>query len=78
MPRTWGSALEALREKLVETGMTYHQLSQATGVTRPSLIRFLNGTTGLQGTTVDKLFRYFDLKVVEAGPTTRRPKRKGR
>jgi transcriptional regulator with XRE-family HTH domain len=76
MPRTWDSALEAVREKLVETGMTYYQLSDATGINRPSLIRFLNGTTGLQGTTVDKLLAYFNLQVTEA--PTRRPKRKAR
>ena len=74
MPRTWDSTAEALRAKLVETGMSYHQLSKATGVNRPSLIRFLNGNTGLQGVTIDKLMAHFNLVVVERPP--KRPKHK--
>ncbi len=65
MARTWDSTQQALRAKLSESGMSYHQLSKATGVPRPSLIRFLNEDTGLQGVTIDKLMAYFNLVVVE-------------
>ena len=74
MPRTWDSTEEALRAKLSESGLSYHELSKATGVNRPSLIRFLNGNTGLQGITIDKLMAYFGLVVVER-PTKRRTKK---
>jgi transcriptional regulator with XRE-family HTH domain len=76
MPRTWDSTAEALLAKLSESGMSYHQLSKATGVPRPSLIRFMNGNTGLQGVTIDKLMAYFGLVVVEQPAKT--PKRKAK
>jgi len=77
MPRTWDSTAEALRAKLSESGMSYHQLSKATGISRPSLIRFLNGNTGLQGVTIDKLMAYFNLVVVERPAKRRRAKKGG-
>ena len=74
MPRTWDSTQEALRAKLSESGLSYHELSKATGVNRPSLIRFLNGNTGLQGITIDKLMAYFGLVVMERSAKRRTKK----
>jgi plasmid maintenance system antidote protein VapI len=66
MQRTWNTVTEALQEKLVESGKTYYELSEETGVVRSSLIRFLNGNTGLQSATIDKLLQHYRLKIVEA------------
>lgn len=73
MQRTWNTVTEALQEKLVESGKTYHELSLETGVVRSSLIRFLNGKTGLQSATVDKLLQHYGLMITE--PPTKRPSR---
>jgi len=76
--KTWKSATEAVHEKLSESGKTYFQLSEATGVPRPSLIRFINGKAGLHSDTIDKLLGYFGLVVVEKPKRQTARKRKGR
>ncbi|MDZ7619600.1 MAG: helix-turn-helix transcriptional regulator [Patescibacteria group bacterium] len=80
MPRTWNTTHEALTAKLVEDGKTYRELTAATGVPWPSIIRFLNDRGGLTGATIDKLMEHYGLTIVEP-PTKRRAKtttKKGR
>ncbi|MCR4411653.1 MAG: hypothetical protein NUV77_04405 [Thermoguttaceae bacterium] len=67
---------EVLRQRLIEEPLGLDALSAATGVAKWSLSRFMQGKGGLTTLSTDKLFTYFNLRVVE-GPrrTGRRAKR---
>ncbi len=77
MPKTWMPS-EILRQRIRQSGRTYREMSDATGLHLPTLWRFLNGRGGLQLSTVDRLFELFGLRVVEAPPRKHpQSKRKG-
>jgi hypothetical protein len=53
-----------LRAAIVETGMPLLQLSNETGITRASLIRFRRGDTSLRLDVADRLADYLGLELV--------------
>ena len=64
---------DALRQAIVESGMTFLGLEQATGVLRQSLMKFARGEQCLRGDGYDRLATYFGLEL-----RIKRRKRKGR
>lgn len=56
---------ETLRRVMSESGETHLGISKATGVTRPSIIRFLRGEQSLHLDAADRLAEHFGLELVE-------------
>lgn len=54
---------DALRQAIVESGLPYLQLEQATGVHRASISRFVAGGRSLRLDVADKLAAYLGLIV---------------
>lgn len=54
---------EVIRRAIVESGETYLGLSRATGLTRASLQRFVDGRNSLRLDLADKLARHFELEL---------------
>jgi plasmid maintenance system antidote protein VapI len=52
---------ETLRRVMIESGETHLGMSNATGVTRPSIIRFIRGEQSLHLDAADKLAEHFGL-----------------
>lgn len=65
---------ETLRRVMIESGETHIGISRETGVTRPSIIRFLRGEQSLYLDAADKLAEYFGLEL----KPKKRSKRKGK
>lgn len=63
---------EQLRAALKECGQTRYQVSKQTGISQPTLSRFVNGERGLPLKTIDQLVEYLGLEVA------RRQSKKGR
>jgi len=60
---------DALRKAVVDSGLPFLKLEQATGVKRQSLMKFMAGEQSLRLDIADKLAAYFGLELT---------KRKGR
>ena len=56
---------DALRQAIVNSGMTTMDIERDTGVNNSQLSRFLRGERGLSLSTVDKLAWYLGLGLVE-------------
>lgn len=54
---------DPLRRAIVEMGIPLLRLSNETGVTRASLIRFVRGETSIRLDVADKLAAYFGLGI---------------
>lgn len=52
-----------LREAIVNSGIPFHQLEEATGVHRGSISRFIAGKRTLRLDMADKLAVYFELEL---------------
>jgi plasmid maintenance system antidote protein VapI len=60
----------ALRQAVIESGMSFKALEKETGVLRQSLMKFVREKQSLRLDMADRLAAYFGLEL--------RPKRKGR
>jgi plasmid maintenance system antidote protein VapI len=58
---------DALRNTIIKSGMTYLGLERETGVTRASIMRFVNGERTLRLDMADRLAAFFGLELVERG-----------
>lgn len=56
---------EALRQIILESGLTEIEIERATGVSNANLNRFMRGKRGLSLATVDKLAEHFGLELVK-------------
>ena len=65
---------DRLRRVMLESGETHLGMSQATGVSRPSIIRFLRGEQSLYLDAADRLAEHFGLELIEK----KRKPRKGK
>jgi plasmid maintenance system antidote protein VapI len=63
---------DALRQAIRESGLSYLELEQRTGVHRASISRFVTGARSLRLDVADRLAAHFGLRV---GPA-RKPKTK--
>jgi plasmid maintenance system antidote protein VapI len=54
---------EVLRRAIVEGGVPYKRLERETGVTRASIMRFVEGRQSLRLDMADKLAEYFGLEL---------------
>lgn len=63
---------EQLRAALKECGQTRYAVSKATGISQPTLSRFVNGERGLPLKTIDRLCEHLGLELV-----ARRQSKKG-
>lgn len=63
MQRTGKTMTEVLRRVIVENGIAYLALEQATGVKRASIMRFVRGETSLRLDKADRLAAYFRLEL---------------
>lgn len=75
MPKTWLPS-EILRLRIIESGSTYREMAEKTGLHLPTLWRFVNNKGGLSMGNVDKLFTLFGLRVVETRPRKAKQGRK--
>ncbi len=55
---------ETLRKAIRDSGQSLYAIAAATGVTRPSLSRFMAGTQSLRLDMADKLAVYFRLTLL--------------
>ena len=72
MTKRGGKALpmtHLLRRAIAESGISFKALSEATGLTRPSLMRFARGQQSLRLDLAEKLAAYFG---IECRPPRRR------
>ena len=58
---------DVLRQTIRESGLSMLRLSEATGVQRLSIARFLNESQSLRLDCADKLARHFGLELVKQG-----------
>jgi plasmid maintenance system antidote protein VapI len=58
---------EVLRRAIVESGETYLGLSKATGLTRASIQRFVDGRNSLRLDLADRLATHFGLTLRKRG-----------
>lgn len=58
---------DVLRQTIRESGISMLRLSEATGVQRLSIARFLNESQSLRLDCADKLATYFKLELVKQG-----------
>jgi plasmid maintenance system antidote protein VapI len=58
---------DALRRRVIESGVSYKALSRATGVARASTQRFVDGRQSLRLDMADRLAAYFGLALGEEG-----------
>ena len=58
---------DVLRQTIRESGLSMLRLSEATGVQRLSIARFLNESQSLRLDCADKLARHFGLVLVQQG-----------
>lgn len=63
---------DVLRRAIVESGETYLGLSKATGVTRASIQRFVDGRNSLRLDLADRLAAYFGLSLSKPRTSPRR------
>jgi transcriptional regulator with XRE-family HTH domain len=54
-----------LRHAMIDSGLSKLELSQRSGVSRPSIIKFLRGECSLRLDMVDKLADVLDLELVK-------------
>ena len=54
---------DPLRRVIVDSGMSYKALSRDTGVTRASIMRFVNGERSLRLDIADRLAAFFGLSL---------------
>jgi transcriptional regulator with XRE-family HTH domain len=59
------SISEQLRKAILASGVTRYRIAKENGIDQASLSRFMNGTTGLSGDTIDILCKYLGLKLVK-------------
>jgi len=57
------SITDALRNSIVESGITYKALSRETGVARASIQRFVDGRQSIRLDMADRLAVYFGLRI---------------
>jgi plasmid maintenance system antidote protein VapI len=55
------SISDALRQTIVESGLSYNALQRETGVTRASIMRFVRGDQSIRLDMADRLAEYFGL-----------------
>jgi plasmid maintenance system antidote protein VapI len=58
---------DLLRRTIAESGISYNALQRGTGVTRASIMRFVNGERTLRLDMADRLAAFFGLELVERG-----------
>ena len=63
---------EVLRRAIVESGETYLGLSKATGLTRASIQRFVDGRNSLRLDLADRLAAHFELSLSKTRVSPRR------
>jgi hypothetical protein len=64
----WDSATDALREAIVESGMSFLELQRRSGVKRQSLMKFVRGEQSLRLDMADRLMACLGLRVVVGQP----------
>ncbi len=72
---------DLLRRTIRESGVPYLRLQEATGVTRSSIMRFVEGRQFLRLDAADRLSAYFGLRLIteaEAKTKPRHAKRKAK
>jgi hypothetical protein len=69
---------EILRQKLLEEGVSYRELSQKTGVPVNSLWIFLNRRGGLNLASIEKLMKRYGLAVIELHPRKSKGRKHGK
>jgi hypothetical protein len=62
---------DALRQAIVQSGLSFLRLEQETGVLRQSLMRFARGDQVLRGDAYDKLSVFFGLRLQPQGKLRR-------
>lgn len=64
---------DQLRRAIENCGMTRYAIAKATGISEPTLSRFMSGERGLPMKTLDKLADYLDLNITKGktGKTTK-------
>jgi len=65
---------ETLRKAMRDSGLPHLTISEATGVPRPSVIRFLRGEQSIRLDLADKLAEYFGLELRPTKPAKRKGK----
>ncbi|MFL5342050.1 MAG: helix-turn-helix domain-containing protein [Gemmataceae bacterium] len=63
MAKTPAPITDLLRRTIVESGVPYLTIEQATGIHRASISRFVTGERSLRLDVADKLAAYFGLKL---------------
>jgi plasmid maintenance system antidote protein VapI len=63
---------DLLRRVIVESGVSYNSLQRETGVTRASIMRFVEGRQSLRLDMADRLARYLHLKLTQENRIRRR------
>lgn len=58
---------DVLRRTIVESGIAYNALQKETGVTRASIMRFVEGRQSIRLDMADRLAEYFGLFLVKQG-----------
>jgi plasmid maintenance system antidote protein VapI len=69
---------DVLREVIQESGIARYALSKATGVPRPSIVRFRRGDQSIRLDHADKIAAYFGLKLIKPAGGPRRDSHKGK
>lgn len=65
---------DELRQAIADCGQTRYRISKATGISEPTLCRFMSGERGLPMKTLDALAEYLDLHITTG---KRRPRKGG-
>jgi len=56
---------DVLRQTIIASGMPYLAIERETGVSRMSIVRFVEGRSSLRLDVADRLAAYFGLELVE-------------
>jgi plasmid maintenance system antidote protein VapI len=62
---------DRLRQTIVESGLSYNSLERETGVTRASIMRFVEGRQSLRLDMADRLASFFELELHSTFPQNR-------
>jgi plasmid maintenance system antidote protein VapI len=65
--------MDLLRQKAIDTGLSYLELQRETGVLRQTIMRLVEGRKGIRSEAIETLMDYFGLEVVEAKRPRKRP-----
>lgn len=79
MPKKRLTLTEQIRQAIEASGESRYRIARETGVSEPSLSRFMGGERGMNLATLEKLAAFLDIRIT-IGPAKVKPaaRRKGR